>query len=33
MLKRKKRGGGYAAGEKGMILQPSEWVIMEKLWE
>ncbi len=33
MLKRKKRGGSYAAGEKGMILQPSEWVIMEKLWE
>lgn len=33
MLKRKKRGGGHGAGEKGMILQPSEWVIMEKLWE
>lgn len=33
MLKKKKRTGGHAAGEKGMILQPSEWVIMEKLWE
>ncbi len=33
MPKRKKRGGGYAAEKKGMILQPSEWVIMEKLWE
>lgn len=32
MQKRKKKGG-HAAGEKGMILQPSEWVIMEKLWE
>lgn len=33
MLKRKKRDGGHGAGGKGMILQPSEWVIMEKLWE
>lgn len=33
MLKKKKRGGGHGAGEKGMILQPSEWAIMEKLWE
>lgn len=33
MVRRKKKGGAGTTGKKGMILQPSEWVIMEKLWE